>query len=95
MSGWQLAQVNIGRLREPLDHPLVAMVPVSTRPEGQGDALGNHVSAMLVTLATEVDDPVIRLATIPPVHDSAVATVLPAVRASRTTTSSIVSAPSA
>jgi hypothetical protein len=24
MSGWQLAQVNIGRLREPLDHPQLA-----------------------------------------------------------------------
>jgi WS/DGAT/MGAT family acyltransferase len=44
--------------------PLVAMVPVSTRPEGEGDALGNQISAMLVTLATDVDDPVQRLAAI-------------------------------
>jgi diacylglycerol O-acyltransferase / wax synthase len=47
-----------------IDQSLVAMVPVSTRPEGEGDALGNQVSAMLVSLATEVDDPVLRLAAI-------------------------------
>ncbi len=51
---------------------LVAMVPVSTRPAGQkkpgrgtvtpGDvALGNRISGMLVSLATDVDDPVARL----------------------------------
>jgi diacylglycerol O-acyltransferase len=49
---------------EPAAQPLVAMVPVSTRPEGEGDALGNQVSAMLVSLATDVEDPVLRLATI-------------------------------
>jgi diacylglycerol O-acyltransferase len=49
---------------EPIEQSLVAMVPVSTRPEGEGDALGNQVSAMLVSLATEVDDPVLRLAAI-------------------------------
>jgi diacylglycerol O-acyltransferase len=49
---------------ERVEHPLVAMVPVSTRPEGEGDALGNQISAMLVTLATDVDDPVRRLAAI-------------------------------
>jgi diacylglycerol O-acyltransferase / wax synthase len=41
--------------------PLVAMVPVSTRPEGQGDELGNQVSGMLVALASDIDDPVRRL----------------------------------
>jgi diacylglycerol O-acyltransferase / wax synthase len=41
--------------------PLVAMVPVSTRPEGQGEALGNQISGMLVSLATDVEDPVLRL----------------------------------
>ncbi|HWE68022.1 MAG TPA: wax ester/triacylglycerol synthase family O-acyltransferase [Acidimicrobiales bacterium] len=41
--------------------PLVAMVPVSTRPEGEGEALGNQVSGMLVSLATDIDDPVRRL----------------------------------
>ena len=47
-----------------VEDPLVAMVPVSTRPEGEGDALGNQISAMLVTLATDLDDPVQRLAAI-------------------------------
>jgi len=41
--------------------PLVAMVPVSTRPEGQGEELGNQVSGMLVALASDIDDPVLRL----------------------------------
>jgi diacylglycerol O-acyltransferase / wax synthase len=49
---------------EVVEHALVAMVPVSTRPEDEGDALGNQISAMLVTLATDVDDPLERLATI-------------------------------
>ncbi len=40
---------------------LVALVPVSTRPEGGEEGLGNQVSAMLVSLATDVDDPVLRL----------------------------------
>ena len=60
-----------GALRRLLDvrgdeatQPLVAMVPVSTRPEGQGEALGNQVSGMLVSLASELDDPVRRLDTI-------------------------------
>jgi WS/DGAT/MGAT family acyltransferase len=43
------------------DHSLVAMVPVSTRPEGEGEKLGNQVSGMLVSLATDIDDPVLRL----------------------------------
>ena len=46
---------------EDAGQPLVAMVPVSTRPEGQGDALGNQVSGMLVSLASELDAPVRRL----------------------------------
>jgi diacylglycerol O-acyltransferase / wax synthase len=41
--------------------PLVAMVPVSTRPEGEAEELGNQVSGMLVSLASDVDDPVERL----------------------------------
>ena len=49
---------------ETAEHPLVAMVPVSTRPDDEGDALGNQISAMLVTLATDVDDPLERLAAI-------------------------------
>jgi WS/DGAT/MGAT family acyltransferase len=46
---------------EDAEQPLVAMVPVSTRPEGQGEQLGNQVSGMLVSLASELDDPVRRL----------------------------------
>jgi WS/DGAT/MGAT family acyltransferase len=47
--------------REWHEHSLVAMVPVSTRPDGEGDALGNQISGMLVSLASDVDDPVARL----------------------------------
>jgi diacylglycerol O-acyltransferase len=43
------------------ERALVAMVPVSTRAEGDGQSLGNQVSGMLVSLATDVDDPVLRL----------------------------------
>jgi WS/DGAT/MGAT family acyltransferase len=46
---------------EELGPSLVAMVPVSTRPEGGGGTLGNQVSGMLVSLATDIDDPVRRL----------------------------------
>ncbi len=46
---------------EATDHPLVAMVPVSTRPEGEGEALGNQISGMLVSLASDVEEPVRRL----------------------------------
>jgi WS/DGAT/MGAT family acyltransferase len=46
---------------EEIDAPLVAMVPVSTRPPDEGEALGNQVSAMLVSLATDIEDPVARL----------------------------------
>jgi WS/DGAT/MGAT family acyltransferase len=46
---------------ETADQPLVAMVPVSTRPEGEGEALGNQISGMLVSLASDVEDPVRRL----------------------------------
>ncbi len=46
---------------EEIGGPLVAMVPVSTRADDAGEALGNQVSGMLVSLATDVDDPVARL----------------------------------
>jgi diacylglycerol O-acyltransferase len=48
---------------EAVDHTLVAMVPVSTRSEGEGEAgaLGNQISGMLVSLASDLDDPVHRL----------------------------------
>ena len=46
---------------EGVDDPLVAMVPVSTRPEGEGEALGNQISGMLVSLASDIEEPVRRL----------------------------------
>lgn len=55
-----------GRGERP-DRPLVALVPVSTRGRlsGRGAeapvAVGNRLSGMLVSLATDVDDPVERL----------------------------------
>jgi diacylglycerol O-acyltransferase len=55
-----LSRLLAGRGEVP-DKPLVAMVPVSTRSEGDVEGLGNQISAMLVSLATDVDDPVLRL----------------------------------
>ena len=49
---------------EELDSSLVASVPVSVRTDDQSGALGNQVTGMLVSLATDVDDPVERLGTI-------------------------------
>ena len=49
-----------GRDEEP-ETSLVALVPVSVRTEAEQGALGNRVSAMLVSLATGVVDPVARL----------------------------------
>ena len=46
---------------EVLDASLVAMVPVSVRTEDEKDAMGNKVSSMLCTLATDVDDVTERL----------------------------------
>jgi WS/DGAT/MGAT family acyltransferase len=43
------------------DGPLVAMVPISVRSEDLKSAMGNQVSSMLTTLATDLDDPVQRL----------------------------------
>ena len=43
---------------------LVGMVPVSVRTEEEDGALGNRVSAMLVSLASGIEDPVARLARI-------------------------------
>jgi diacylglycerol O-acyltransferase / wax synthase len=43
------------------DRSLVAMVPVSVRAESERGTLGNRLSAMLVSLATGVEDPALRL----------------------------------
>lgn len=40
--------------------PLVAMVPISTRNDGDGDE-GNQISSMLVQLATNIEDPIERV----------------------------------
>ena len=42
------------------EEPLVAMVPVSTRPSAQRDATGNQVSMMFIQLATDIADPIER-----------------------------------
>lgn len=46
------------------DAPLIAMVPVSLRTEDDADSGGNMVGAMLCNLATDVEDPAIRLTVI-------------------------------
>ncbi len=46
------------------DEPLLAMVPVSVRTEELQGAMGNQVSAIIATLATDLADPVERLRTI-------------------------------
>ncbi|MER7452582.1 wax ester/triacylglycerol synthase family O-acyltransferase [Nocardia beijingensis] len=47
------------------DKPLIAMVPVSLRPESDdGDGGGNAVAALLCNLATDLPDPAARLAAI-------------------------------
>jgi WS/DGAT/MGAT family acyltransferase len=43
------------------DRPLVAAVPISVRTEADSGAMGNKVSAMLVSLASTLEDPVERL----------------------------------
>jgi diacylglycerol O-acyltransferase / wax synthase len=47
-----------------LEDPAVAMVPMSARGEADRKALGNKVSAMLVSLSTQIADPVERYTTI-------------------------------
>jgi len=44
------------------DQPLVAAIPVSTRSAEELSRAGNHVSACFVHLATQIEDPVERLA---------------------------------
>jgi diacylglycerol O-acyltransferase len=51
--------------------PLVALVPVSVRAEQDASALGNKVSAMLISLPTDVGDPRQRLAGVAEATDAA------------------------
>lgn len=46
---------------ETLESSLQAMVPISVRTEEQKGAMGNQVSSLLVSLASDIDDPVERL----------------------------------
>jgi diacylglycerol O-acyltransferase / wax synthase len=46
---------------EELECSLVAMVPISVRSESEKDALGNRISALLVSLASGVEDAATRL----------------------------------
>ena len=48
-------------LDEELESSIVAMIPMSVRTEDQRGTHGNQVSAMLTSLATDLDDPVQRL----------------------------------
>jgi len=43
------------------DKPLVAMVPVNTRSKQAGKDMGNQVSAMLIQLPTDIEDPIEQL----------------------------------
>ncbi len=49
--------------------PLIVMAPISVRAEGEKGAMGNQVTAMTVSVGTDVADPLARLAA---VHASAV-----------------------
>ncbi len=43
------------------DKPLVAMIPVNTRSKTEKGDMGNQVSAMLIQLPTDIDDPIDQL----------------------------------
>jgi WS/DGAT/MGAT family acyltransferase len=58
LRGWLVDQEDLP------DKPLVAMVPVSVRSESELRHGGNLVSAMLVSLATDEADPLVRLRSI-------------------------------
>ena len=60
LCGGALRQYLDDRGEEP-DGPLVAMVPVSVRSDDERDAMGNKVTSMLTSLATDIDDPLDRL----------------------------------
>jgi WS/DGAT/MGAT family acyltransferase len=58
--GGALRKYLLSRKNLPKDS-LTAMAPISVRAEGEKEALGNLVSAMLVQLGTDIDDPMDRL----------------------------------
>jgi diacylglycerol O-acyltransferase / wax synthase len=58
--GGGLRKYLLGRKNLPKDS-LTAMAPISVRVEGEKEALGNLVSAMLVQLGTDIEDPMERL----------------------------------
>ena len=60
LCGTALRDYLAARGEEP-DAPLVAMVPVSVRSDDQRDAMGNQVSSIFTSLATDIDDPIDRL----------------------------------
>lgn len=71
-----LLAICAGALRRYLDRkqalpskPLIATVPISTRPPDKWQEMGNQVSAMLVSLATDEANPLKRVQLI---HDSAI-----------------------
>src|SRR3954452_24908338 len=51
----------LASLDETPDGPLMAMVPVSVRTEDEKGALGNRVSNMTCSLASDIEDPIERL----------------------------------
>ncbi|MCP4228323.1 MAG: wax ester/triacylglycerol synthase family O-acyltransferase [Actinomycetia bacterium] len=53
------------------DRPLAAMVPLSVRQPEDVDAIGNFISSTVATLATHLDEPAERLATIKAGMDAA------------------------
>ena len=57
-------RVHLAAHGEDPDSPLVAVVPVSVRPEVADDAVGNQLSAMFVTLANDRKTPLERLRTV-------------------------------
>ena len=59
--GGGLRKYLISRGNLPKDS-LTAMAPISVRADGEKEAMGNLVSAMLVQLGTQIDDPMERLA---------------------------------
>jgi WS/DGAT/MGAT family acyltransferase len=54
----------LDKLGELPEQPLIAVVPISVRGPDSDVSISNHVSAMFVSLATDIADPLTRLQTI-------------------------------